>query len=255
MRASMIIPTLNEVESVGTVLRTFRATADEANRSIFRNDPIDWEMLVIDGASTDGTGAAAEAAGARVIVERRKGYGRAYRTGFAEATGEIIATSDGDGTYPVEEIPLLVRRLLDGKLDFITGDRLAFVTREAMTTEHRIGNRVLSTTLEIAYHRYVTGPVGTSIHDSQSGLWVFRRSILDRVSLAQDGMAMSEEIKIEALVRGFRVEEVPIRYGERVGPPKLSSWRDGLRNLFFLLRKRVELDRELRAAARRDTAP
>lgn len=254
MRASLVVPTLNEAASIATVLRTFRSAAEEANRTIFQIDPIQWEILVVDGASSDGTGAAAEAEGARVIVEHRKGYGRAYRTGFAEATGEIIATADGDATYPVEEIPTLVRRLIDERLDFLTGDRLAHITRQAMTTEHRIGNRVLSTTLEIAYHRYVTGPNGTRIRDSQSGLWVFRRSILERVLLTQDGMAMSEELKIEALIRGFRVAEVPIRYGERIGPPKLSSWRDGMRNLWFLLRKRFDLDRELRTAARRDAA-
>lgn len=254
MRATLVVPTLNEAGSIGAVLRTFREAAEEANRTIFRDDPIQWEMLVVDGASIDGTAAAAEAEGARVIVERRKGYGRAYRTGFAEAAGEIIATSDGDATYPVEEIPSLLRRLIDDRLDFLTGDRLASVTRTAMTTEHRIGNRVLSATLEIAYHRYVTGPTGTRIRDSQSGLWVFRRSILDRVVLTQDGMAMSEELKIEALIRGFRVVEVPIRYGERVGPPKLSSWRDGVRNFMFLVRKRFDLDRELRHTARRGPA-
>ncbi|MFZ0699862.1 MAG: glycosyltransferase family 2 protein [Thermoplasmata archaeon] len=251
MRASMIVPTLNEAGSITTVLRTFRAAAEEANRTIFRDDPIQWELLVVDGASADGTAAVAEAEGARVIVERRKGYGRAYRTGFAEASGEIIATSDGDATYPVEEIPTLVRRLIDERLDFLTGDRLAYVTREAMTTEHRIGNWLLNFSFEIAYHRYVSGPTGTPIHDSQSGLWVFRRSILDRVVLTQDGMALSEELKIEALTRGFRVFEVPIRYGERVGPPRLSSWRDGVRNEWFLLRKRFDLDREVRAAVRR----
>ncbi|EQD72175.1 glycosyl transferase, group 2 family protein [mine drainage metagenome] len=254
MRASMVVPTLNEAGSITMVLRGFRAAAEQANRTIFRDDPIDWEVLVVDGASTDGTGGAAEAEGARVIVERRKGYGRAYRTGFAEASGEIIATSDGDGTYPVEEIPTLVRRLIDERLDFLTGDRLAYVTREAMTTEHRIGNWMLNFSFEVAYHRYVTGPTGTPIHDSQSGLWVFRRSILDRVVLTQDGMAMSEELKIEALTRGFHVLEVPIRYGERLGHPKLSSWRDGVRNGWFLLRKRFYLDREERTAARRAAA-
>ncbi|MCI4354293.1 MAG: glycosyltransferase, partial [Thermoplasmata archaeon] len=81
MRATLIVPTLNESASIGHVLRTFRAGADRANPTLFPRDPLDWEMIVVDGASTDGTQALAEAEGARVIVERRKGYGRAYRTG------------------------------------------------------------------------------------------------------------------------------------------------------------------------------
>ena len=250
MRASLVIPTLNEAGSIGHVVRTFRQAADEGNRTLFAADPLDWEVLVVDGASADGTARVAEEAGARVIVERRKGYGRAYKTGFEAARGEVIATADGDATYPVEEIPKYVRQVLDGKADFLTGNRMAYLDRKAMTTEHRIGNRVLNGFLGIAYHRYFRGLAGGTLVDSQSGFWVFRRSVLDRVSLTQDGMAFSEEMKIEALLRGLKVVEVPIHYGERWGSPKLSSWRDGLGNLWFLFRKRIELAREVKARVR-----
>lgn len=246
MRTSLVIPTLNEAGSIGHVVRTFRVAAEEANRTLFATDPLEWEILVVDGASSDGTAQVAEEAGARVITERRKGYGRAYKTGFAAAHGEVIATSDGDATYPVEEIPKLVRQLLDGGVDFLTGNRMAYLNRKAMTTEHRIGNRVLNTFLRIAYHRYFRGVAGGTLVDSQSGFWVFRRSVLDRVSLTQDGMAFSEEMKIEVLLRGLKVVEVPIHYGERWGSPKLSSWRDGIGNLLFLFRKRMDVARELK---------
>jgi len=244
MRASLVVPTLNEAESVGHVLRTFREAVDQANAGLFRTRPVDWEMLVVDGASADGTGAIAEAAGARVIVEPRKGYGRAYKTGFAAARGEVIATADGDATYPVEMIPTLVHRLLEERIDFLTGNRMAFIDRRAMTTEHRIGNRVLNLFLGVAFHRYLKEMPGGPLVDSQSGFWVFRREILDRVHLEQDGMAFSEELKIEAILRGLRVVEVPIRYGERWGRPKLSSWRDGYHNLVFLAEKRLAVARE-----------
>ena len=244
MRASLVVPTLDEGESIGHVLRTFRTAADAANRSTFAGDPIDWEILVIDGASTDGTAEIARAEGARVLVEPRRGYGRAYKTGFAAATGSVLATADGDATYPVELVPELVRRLRDERLDFVTGNRMAFIDRRAMTTEHRIGNRVLNLFLGVAYHRYLRDLPGGALVDSQSGFWVFRREILDRVHLSQDGMAFSEELKIEVLLRGLRVVEVPIRYGERWGRPKLSSWRDGYRNLMFLAQKRLAIARE-----------
>lgn len=244
MRASLVVPTLNESESIGHVLKTFRRAAEEANRTLFATAPLEWEVLVIDGASTDGTAAIATAEGARVIVERRKGYGRAYKTGFAAAQGEVIATADGDATYPVETIPALVRRLLDERIEFLTGDRMAFVSRDAMTTEHRVGNRVLNLTLGVLFHRYVAELPGGALKDSQSGFWVFRREILDRVHLEDNGMPFSEELKIEAMLRGVRIVEVPIQYGERWGRPKLSSWRDGYRNLMFIVRKRFRVARE-----------
>jgi dolichol-phosphate hexosyltransferase len=246
VRGSFVVPTLNEAGSIGHVLRTFRAATDAANQTRFVARPIEWELLVVDGASADGTADLARAAGARVVVETRKGYGRAYRTGFAEATGEIIATADGDATYPVERIPELVDKLLTENLDFITCNRLAYLDRRAMTTEHRIGNRILNLVVHIAYHHYLQGMRGTKLLDSQSGMWIFRGAILPRLHLTQDGMPMSEELKLEALLRGFQLEEVPIPYAERWGAPKLSSWRDGQKNLTFLLEKRLAVARESR---------
>ena len=248
MRATLVIPTLNEAPSIAHVLRLFRVAATEANATIFRGNPIEWEVLVVDGASEDGTGAIAEAEGARVLVERRKGYGRAYKTGFASARGDIIATADGDATYPVETIPGLVKRLLDEKIDFLTGNRFAYLDRKAMTTEHRIGNGLLNLFLGVAYHRYVKDLPG-GLHDSQSGFWVFRRELLGRLHVTADGMAFSEELKIEAIVQGLRFLEIPIQYRERWGPPKLSSWRDGTRNLLFLAEKRFAVAREMRGGA------
>lgn len=243
MRATAVIPTLNEAGSIGHVLRSFRAAVTAANAGRFASDPLDWEVVVVDGASTDGTAEIARAEGARVLVERRRGYGRAYRTGFDAATGEIVATLDGDATYPVEAVPELVATLLGERLDFISGDRLSDLDPKAMTTEHRLGNWVLNTFLRIAYAHYLVGVEGRSVRDSQSGMWVFRRAILPALTLTQDGMPMSEEIKIEVILRGFRFREVPIHYAERWGAPKLSSWRDGRQNLFFLFRKRLEIAR------------
>jgi len=239
MRATFILPTLNEAPSIAHVLRLFQTAATEANRTIFRNAPLDWEVLVVDGASEDGTAAIAEAEGARVIIERRPGYGRAYRTGFAAARGDVLATSDGDATYPVETLPGLVKKLFDENLEFLTGNRFAYLDRRAMTTEHRLGNQLLNLFLRLAYHRYLKELPGGALEDSQSGFWVFRREVLGKIHLTQDGMAFSEELKVEAILRGVRLLEVPIQYRERWGPPKLQSWRDGSRNLLFLVEKRL----------------
>ena len=155
MRASLIIPTLNEGKSIGHVLQTFRSAAEAANAAIFSANPVQWEILVVDGQSSDDTAARAREGGATVITEPRKGYGRAYRTGFAAATGDYIATMDGDATYPAEMIPQLLRYLLDNQLDFLSGDRLTHLDRRSMTTEHRIGNWGLNSVIRIAYHRYL----------------------------------------------------------------------------------------------------
>jgi dolichol-phosphate hexosyltransferase len=249
VRATLVIPTLNEAVSIGKVIRAFRTAAEEANKTLFREAPLEWEILVVDGASKDGTPEIATAEGATVLVERRRGYGRAYKTGFAAARGDVIATADGDATYPVETIPALVKRVVDERIDFLTGNRMAYVDRRSMTTEHRVGNWVLNQTVGLLYHRFVRGLAERTVVDSQSGFWVFRREVLHRVHLSQDGMAFSEEFKLEAVLRGLKVLEVPIRYGERADPPKLQSWRDGVRNLLFLFRKRFEVAREDRRGA------
>jgi dolichol-phosphate hexosyltransferase len=248
MRATLLVPTLNEAASIGHVIDTFRAAADEANPRLFPTDPLEWEILVIDGRSTDRTAEIAREKGATVLMEPRPGYGRAYQTGFGAATGEVMATLDGDSTYPAEQVPALVRRLLDLQLDFITCDRLGHADPKAMTTEHRIGNWVLNWFVRIAYHTYFQHVPGGTLKDSQSGMWIFRRSILPKLKLTQDGMPFSEELKIEVVLRGFKFEEIPIPYRERWGAPKLSSWRDGRRNLQFLFEKRFDVARERKRA-------
>ena len=115
-----------------------------------------------------------------------------------------------------------------------------------MTMEHRVGNRLLNSFLGLAYHRFLRDLPDRTMRDSQSGFWIFRREVLSRVHLTQDGMAFSEELKIEVVLRGLKFVEVPIRYGERWGAPKLSSWRDGLGNIVYLAEKRFEVARESR---------
>ena len=100
--------------------------------------------MIIDGNSTDKTREIAMEKGARVHIEPRKGYGRAYRSGFVVAKGDIIVTMDADCTYPAEAVPGLVKRLLDEELDFITCDRLTKAEDGSMSGLHGFGNWVLS---------------------------------------------------------------------------------------------------------------
>ena len=100
-----------------------------------------------------------------------------------------------------------------------------------MSLKHKIGNLILSLTMSVLFFRWV--------RDSQSGMWVFRRSILSEMKLVSDGMAFSEEIKIEALKSSkVRFGEISIMYTSRLGEIKLNPWRDGFQNLWFLVKKR-----------------
>ena len=215
---SIIIPTMNEEKSIGETLD--RIPRDFAS----------LDIMIVDTNSKDKTREIAVSKGARVVDEPRRGYGRAYKTGFAEAKGDILVTLDGDTTYPPEDIPRLVEMLEEENLDFITTDRLSNMEEGAMNLTHRFGNRVLALTTNLLFRM--------KIKDSQSGMWIFRKSILESLDLTSDGMPLSEEIKIEAWKKGHRCKEVPIVYSPRIGEVKLNTWKDGLRNLFFLKKKR-----------------
>ncbi|MEW5747385.1 MAG: glycosyltransferase family 2 protein [Candidatus Thermoplasmatota archaeon] len=219
-KVSVVIPTMNEERSIGLVIDEVKAALDGARP---------FEVIVVDTDSRDRTREIAAAKGALVVPEPRRGYGRAYKTGFERASGEIIATLDADMTYPASDIPKLADRLEAGPLDFITTDRFADMAPGAMSAKHRLGNKVLSVAARLLFR--------VKVRDSQSGMWVFRRAILDGLVLESDGMSMSEEIKIEAFKKA-RAAEVPITYRVRVGEVKLQSWKDGLGNLRFLFRKR-----------------
>lgn len=218
MKVSVVIPTLNEEDSIGQTLDRIPRMED-------------MEVLIVDGLSTDRTREIAKSKGARVVEEKRRGYGRAYKTGFREALGDIIVTMDGDTTYPAELVPELVRTLEEENLDFISCDRIRKAEKGAFTPTHALGNRILKITTNILF--------GLHLNDSQTGMWCFRKSVLKKITLTSDGMPLSEEIKIEAFRHPeIKAREVSVPYRVRVGEKALNTWKDGLRNEMFLFRKR-----------------
>lgn len=228
MRVSIIIPTMNEEASIGEVIDTIHEAMKD-----FKDG---YEIVVVDTESKDRTVEIAQSKGAKVIDEPRRGYGRAYKTGFEKAGGDVIATLDADCTYPAEDIPKLVRLLENENLDFITCDRLSKLEKGVMSAKHRLGNWILKFTTNLLFRMH--------IKDSQSGMWVFRKKILGDIELISDGMPLSEEIKIEAWRKGLNAKEVPIVYRMRKGEAKLQSWKDGFKNLRFLFKKRFRGKRD-----------
>jgi len=226
VKVSVIIPTMNEAASIGKVIDQIHGVMESAG--------IDYDISIVDTNSKDKTREIAASKGAIVIEEPRRGYGRAYKTGFEKATGELIATLDADCTYPAEDIPKLVSLLQSENLDFITTNRLANMEEGAMSFKHKFGNGVLNVTTRILFR--------VKIKDSQSGMWVFRREAYHKLDVRNDGMPLSEEIKIEAFKK-LKAKEVPITYRRRVGEVKLSSWKDGWKNFKFLWKKRFQSGR------------
>jgi glycosyltransferase involved in cell wall biosynthesis len=215
-KITVIIPCLNEEQGIEQVLRRMPEFVDE--------------VIVVDNGSTDRTSEVARSFGAMVIREEVRGYGRSYKKGFAYATGDLIVTLDGDHSYPVDAISYLLEAFLHLEVDFLNASRFPVRDPRAMSFKHKVGNVILSLVMSLLFLRWV--------RDSQSGMWVFRRSILDGMVLESDGMAFSEEIKAEALRRGVRFGEISILYSSRLGEVKLNPWRDGLYNLYFLFKKR-----------------
>jgi glycosyltransferase involved in cell wall biosynthesis len=214
---SVVIPCYNEEDGVREVIGRMPAAVDE--------------VVVVDNNCTDRTAEVARSLGAVVVAEKRPGYGAAYKAGMKAASRDLIITLDGDGTYPPEDIPRLVDTLVDRGWDFLSASRFPLSDPAAMEFSNRVGNWVLTVAAAVLFLK--------PIRDSQSGMWVFRRALLERLRLTSDGMAFSEEIKLEALMRGGRFGEAHIPYGARIGEVKLQKWRDGWDNLSFLVRKRV----------------
>jgi len=220
VEVSIVIPTMNEEASIGAVL-------DEVHGAMQAQD---CEIITVDTNSRDRTNAIALAKGARVVSEPRPGYGRAYKTGFGASRGRFIVTMDADLTYPANRIPDLLRPIMEDRADFVSGNRLSGLSGAAMSGMHRIGNEMLNRIFRLLF-RY-------PIRDSQSGMWAFRRDLLPHLRLLHDGMAFSEEIKLETIRAGYRFLELPIDYRQRVGRRKIRSVRDAAGNVAWLLRKR-----------------
>jgi glycosyltransferase involved in cell wall biosynthesis len=219
LKVSLVIPALNEEQGIVATVQ--------------RAPPEMHEIIVVDGGSKDRTAELAREAGATVIVEPRRGYGLAYRRGFAAATGDVIATADADGTYPVEMIPEIVDFLVRGQLSFVTCSRFPLSDARAMEPLNKFGNVGLSLAASLLYMH--------PFRDICSGMWIFRRSLLSELRLHSDDWAFSNEFKLEAYFsQPEKFAEFVIPFKERVGPThNVTVWKTGVQVLAFMFRERV----------------
>jgi glycosyltransferase involved in cell wall biosynthesis len=216
---SVVIPCLNEAENIESCV----AAALEAIERM----GVAGEVVVADNDSDDDSARLAESAGARVVVERRRGYGSAYLAGFAASRGRYIVMADADLTYDFGEIPRFVAALERGA-EMVIGDRMDNIQPGAMSWLHRyVGNPILTGLLNLFF--------GTGINDAHCGMRAVRRDVLPRLDLRTTGMEFASEMVIRASKEKLNIAEFPIEYHPRGGESKLSSFRDGWRHLRFLL--------------------
>jgi glycosyltransferase involved in cell wall biosynthesis len=216
---SVVIPCLNEAGNIERcVTAALHALAGMG---------VEGEVVVADNDSEDDSAALAERAGARVVLERRRGYGSAYLAGFAASTGRYIVMADADLTYDFDDIPRFVAALEEGA-EMVIGDRMDNIQPGAMPWLHRyVGNPILTGLLNLFFR--------TGINDAHCGMRALRRDVLARLDLRTTGMEFASEMVIRAAKEKLTIAEFPIEYHPRGGESKLSSFRDGWRHLRFLL--------------------
>ena len=207
----ILIPTLNEAETIGELIRAFKSDG-------FHN------IFVIDGNSTDATREIAQREGARVELQQGKGKGSAVTQAFDLVEAEIIVMIDGDGTYSPSEVRKLLDPIFNHEADHVIGNRFAY--GGAFTRLHRIGNRVLNKIFGFGY--------GLKLNDILSGYRALTRECVERLNIQSKGFEIEAEMAIESVKKGIRIQEVPITYKERKGASKLNFVRDGSRIAYTL---------------------
>ena len=222
LELSVILPCLNERETVGTCVRKARASLDAA--------ALRGEVIVADNGSTDGSVEIALAEGARVVHVAEKGYGNALKAGIQEAQGEYVLMADADDSYEFGHMPRFLNELRRGA-DLVMGNRFSGgIQPDAMPFLHRyLGNPVLTAIGRLFF--------GSSCKDFHCGMRAFRKDSFEKMDIRSTGMEFASEMVVKASLMRMAVREVPTTLAPdgRSRAPHLRTWRDGWRHLRFLL--------------------
>jgi len=219
---SVVLPCLNERETVGNCVSKAVATLEKAG--------IKGEVIVADNGSTDGSIEIAQAAGARVVHVEQKGYGNALRGGIQAARGRFVLMADSDDSYEFAHIPRFLEELKSGS-ELVMGNRFRGGIRQgAMPVLHRyLGNPVLTAIGRLFFH--------SPCKDFHCGMRAFRKESYERMDVRSTGMEFASEMVVKASLLRMKVSEVPTTLSPdgRSHPPHLRTWHDGWRHLRFLL--------------------
>lgn len=203
MKASIIIPAMNEEQSIALVI-------DEIPR-----EDVD-EVIVVDNGSTDNTAQVARDHGATVVEEKRPGYGAACLKGMASlgSTSEIVVILDGDHSDYPEDLPLLLAPIKNGQADFVIGSRVKGAEKGALQWNQRFGN-----TLACGMIRRLYGFRFTDMGPFRA----IRRRSLESLGMRDRTFGWNAEMQVKAIRMGFAITEVPVRYRKRIGKSKISG--------------------------------
>ena len=216
---SIVIPTLNEEESIGECIKEVKTALADTG--------IEAEVIVCDN-STDKTPQIAHEMGARVVVPDRMGYSYAVAVGIEESNGKHIFLADADGTYPISEMVKFIEPLQSGTTDLVIGSRYrGGIMKGAMPWLHRyIGNPLLTWTLNWV--------LGTKITDAHCGMRSFTRDTWGKMDIELLSKDFCSGMLKGAAINRMRISEVPIAYFVRNGNPKASTLVHGWRTFHFL---------------------
>ena len=217
---SVVIPTLNEAGNI-------RETVQTIDRSLRYQK----EIIVVDGDSTDGTKEIIKDMDyCRLIIEPRRGYGLALRTGIKHAKGDIVVMVDGDGTYEVSHINRLLLTMVKNNAEMCLATRM-FDPDKAMGFMNFVANKVITMCYNFVYQQFLS--------DTQSGFRAISRSAIEKVDLDQDDMAFATEMLVQFAKKGFRMIEMKSIYKPRkYGRSKLRRVKSGI-EIFTTLVKGV----------------
>ena len=219
---TILMPCLNEAETLAACITKARSAIDELK--------LNAEIVVADNGSTDGSQAIAEQGGARVVSERRRGYGSALLAGVAAAKGRYIIFADADGSYDLRSLAPFLTKLREG-YDLVMGNRFkGEIATGAMPLLHRyLGTPVLTTLSRIFFR--------TPCGDVNCGMRGIRKVAAERLALRSTGMEFASEMLVKACLFRMKIGEVPTSLSPdgRSRSPHLRTWRDGWRHLRFLL--------------------
>lgn len=202
-RVGAVVPALNEEGAIGTVVAGLAG------------QPLIDRVVVVDNGSTDRTAERARAAGADVVSETRRGYGRACLAGVRALDTDLVVLLDGDGADDASDLPPLLAPLLDGEADMVVGSRaLGHAERGSMTPQQVLGNKVAGFLIGWLYGLEVTdlGPFRA-----------LRRADLLALEMHEMTYGWSVEMMVKAARAGYRYREVPVAYRRRIGTSKVGG--------------------------------
>ncbi len=221
----MVIPVYNEAETIEEIVSRVQAVA------------LEKEIIIVDDASTDGTSGHLkridrEHENVKVFYHAsNRGKGAALRTGFKSALGDIIIIQDADLEYDPREYPVLLGPILDGRADVVYGSRFLGGPHRVLFFWHYVGNKLLTLMSNALTNLNLT--------DMETCYKVFRRKILQDITLKSDRFGFEPEFTLKIAKNGFRVYEVPISYsGRGYSEGKKITWKDGVTAIYTMLRFR-----------------